>query len=106
MKCTTLLVIGFCSSLAVTSAVAGEDSEITVDSAGEASRKATPEPATTSEKAETQAGADAVVGGTKSAAAADTKRAGTATGAKLIYDQVKKGNVKIQGAADPADIYE
>ena len=105
MKFTTLLVIGLCSSLAVTSAVGGEDSEITVDGAGEAPRTATAEPASTTEMAETQAGADAVVGGAKSAAAVETKRASTATGAKHIYDQVKKGNVKIQGATD-ADIYE
>ena len=55
------------------------------------------------EKAEVEA--DVSRGRASGAAAGKPKRAGSGTAAGYIHDQVKKGNVKIQGATD-ADIYK
>jgi len=119
MTRTTLLVFGLFSSLALTTAVAGENSYGAVDSAGksadgsqtsEGARNTDggPEPTATGEAAteqgEAETGAGASAGGKRSATAGKSKPAGTGTAAKHIYDQVKKGNIKIQGATD-ADIY-
>jgi len=120
MTRTTLLVIGFLGSLAVTTAVAGENSYGADDSAGRSSdgRQTSegarntdggPEPTavgeTATEKGEAETDAGASAGGKRSATAGQSKPAGTGTAAKHIYDQVKKGNIKIQGATD-ADIYQ
>jgi hypothetical protein len=53
--------------------------------------------------AETGAGGSAV--GKRSAKAGQSKPAGSGTAAKHIHDQVKKGNIRLQGATD-ADIYQ
>jgi hypothetical protein len=55
------------------------------------------------EKAEVEA--DVSRGRASGAAAGKPKRAGTGAAAGYIHNQVKKGNIKIQGATD-ADIYK
>jgi hypothetical protein len=120
MTRTTLLLIGFLGSLAVTTAIASETSYGADDSAGKsAAGEQTRESARTSdrgpeqttpgetatEKGEAKTGAGGSAGGTRSANAGQSKPAGSGTAAKHIYDQVKKGNIKIQGATD-ADIYQ
>ena len=57
----------------------------------------------TEEKGTTEAVVDP--GSARGEAAGKPKRAGTATAAGYVHDQVRKGNIKIQGATD-ADIYE
>jgi hypothetical protein len=120
MTRTTLLLIGFLGSLAVTTAVASENSYGADDSAGKSAdgqqtregvrttdrgpEQTTPGE-TASKKGEAETGASGFAGGKRSAAAGQSKPAGSGTATKHIYDQVKKGNIKIQGASD-ADIYQ
>jgi hypothetical protein len=60
----------------------------------------------TAVRSEEKAEVEADVGrGRASGAAGKSKRAGTGTAARHIHDQVKKGNIKIQGATD-ADIHK
>ena len=120
MTRTTLLVIGLLGSLAVTTAVANENSYGAVDSIGRSADGqqtsegprtidggtvpiAVGEAATEKGEAETGAGGSAV--GKRSAKAGQSKPAGSGTAAKHIHDQVKKGNIRLQGATD-ADIYQ
>jgi hypothetical protein len=120
MTRNTLLVIGFLGSLALTTAAASESSYGAVDSAGtsgdgqqasEGARASDRGPEqttpgeTATEKGEAETGAGGFAGGKGSSAAGKPKPAGTGTAAKHIYDEVKKGNIKIQGATD-ADIYQ
>jgi hypothetical protein len=96
MKREMLLGLGFCGSLLAVSAFAGDR--------GETARGSAPGTTVSSEeKAEVEA--DVSRGLASGAAAGKTKRAGTGTAAGYIHDQVKKGNIKIQGATD-ADIYK
>jgi hypothetical protein len=119
-----LLALGLCGSLLVTPAVADERGETALGSApggadkavtgkqteeetgavtGGAGGGASDTAVTTEEKGEAEAVAGR--GRASGAAAGKPKRAGTGTAAGYINDQVKKGNVKIQGATD-ADIYD
>lgn len=125
MKRDILLAVGFCSSILVMSAIAddsgetesgsapttGADKAITGQQIGEETGAVTGSPGggasdaavTTEEKGE--AGAVAGRRTTSGAAGGKSKRAGTGTAARYLNDQVKQGNVKIQGATD-ADLYE
>ena len=124
MKRSMLMAIAICSILSNTPVVAGdsgeaallsepggaegvaagkqisEDTGAMVDGAEGGSSGAA---VTTKENGKTETVVDRE--STRGAAAGKTKSAGTATAAGLIYDQVQKGNVKIQGATD-ADIYK
>jgi hypothetical protein len=124
MKHSMLMAIAICSSLSMTPAVAGDGAEAalggkTDDAAGVATEEqigkeigaavgdaeagsagaavATEEDGKTESVAKT--------GSARGAAAGKPKRASTATAAGHIHNQVKKGNIKIQGATD-ADIYK
>lgn len=124
MKRGMLMVITICSSLSTTPVVADNSGEAALDSepgraAEIAAGKQTGEGSgavnggadggspgasvITEGKGKTEAVVDS--GSARSAAAAKPKRAGTATAVGSIHDQVKKGNIKIQGATD-ADMYK
>jgi hypothetical protein len=118
------MVIAICSSLSMTPAVAGDGAEAalsgkTEDAAGvaagerigketstavgDAEAGSSGAAATTEEERTTEGVTKS--GSARGAAAGKRKRAGTATAVGHIHDQVKKGNIKIQGATD-VDIYK
>jgi hypothetical protein len=124
MKRSMLMVIAICSSLSMTSAVADDGAEAAFggksagaegvaaeeqigkesDAAvGDAEAGSSGAAVATEEDGKTEGVAK--TGSARGAAAGKPKRAGTATAAGHIHNQVKKGNIKIQGATD-ADIYE
>jgi hypothetical protein len=99
MKLNRLLAMGFCGSLMLTTTAADESGETALHSASASADKAV--------AAEEKGDAEPVVsrGRVTGPAAGKPKRADTGTAAGHIHNQVKKGNVKIQGATD-ADIYD
>jgi hypothetical protein len=118
------MVIAICSSLSMTPAVAGDGAEAALSgktdgvagaAAGERMGKETGTAVGDAEAASAGAAVTpeeerttedvAKSGSARGAAAGKPKRAGTATAVGHIHDQVKKGNIKIQGATD-ADIYK
>jgi len=125
MKRGMPMILAICSSLSMTPVVAGDSSaEAALGSApggasevaagkqigedtgamvGGAEGGSSGAAVTTEKKEETEAVVDPV--SARGTAAGKPKRAGTATAAGYIHNQVKKGNIKIQGATD-ADIYK
>jgi hypothetical protein len=124
MKLGMPIVVAIFSSLSMTPVAAGDGGEAAIGSAsagaaGVAAGKQIGEDpgvsvggaeggswgaaVTTTEKGKTETVVDD--GRKHGAAAGKAKRASTATAAGHVYDQVKKGNIQIQGATD-ADIYE
>ena len=125
MKRGMPMILAICSSLSMTPVVAGDSSaEAALDSApgggaeitagkqtGEdtgamvsgAEGGSSGAAVTTEEKGKTEAVVNP--GSARGEAANKPKRAGTATAAGYVHDQVRKGNIKIQGATD-ADIYK
>ena len=93
MKHNRLLLIGFFCGLLATPAVATENGKTPVAGADEAAVGKQAEGGVRATDAGAERSAGSTVGG-------DAKPAGTATAAGYVYDQVKKGNVKIEGATD------
>jgi hypothetical protein len=98
MKRIHLSIIGFCGSLLVMPAGVADDA------AAQGGERGAPTSASATES-ETGSVAGGAGSGARSSGAGKAKRAGTATAAGIVYDQVKKGNVRIHGTTD-ADIYK
>ena len=103
MKHTKLLVIGFWSNLLVLPAVADDSGSTAFEnSVGSAAGNQTQEDAGTMPKGANGGASEAAT--TKGTGKAAPKRMGTGSGHLLryIYDQDKKGNMKIEGLTDTA----
>ncbi len=101
MKRSTLLTLGFCSSFLALVAVAGDRGETALSSApGGAEGGATGQ--------ETGKETGAKGGDAEDSASGATARKGrpasTATAVGIINDQVKDGNIKIEGETDTAPL--
>ena len=124
MKRRTLLVIGVCSSLSTTPVIAGVSGAGALGSEpggapGVAAEKQIGEDSSAAAGGAEGGSSDAAVaaegkgktegvvdtGSARGAASGKPKRTGTGTAARHLNDQVRKGNIKIQGATD-ADIYQ
>ena len=105
MKHDTLLVIGVCSSILIMPAVADDSGNTAFESSvGAAAGNQTQGDAGTMPDGADGAAPKAITAEPKGKVQAAPKRksAGTGTLLRYIYDQDKKGNIKIEGMTDTA----
>ena len=103
MKHAKLLVIGFWSSLLVLPAVADDSSNIAFENAAGAARgNQTQENAGTMPNGADDGAPEAATTKGQGKTAPNRRGAGTGTLLRYIYDEDKKGNMKIEGMTDTA----